>query len=77
MSPKKRSRTVTLGDLVARAFERAGQVTSNPHQAATLAGRSIARWLEETRRQDLAGRLMACAEQIQSRGRDQVTARAA
>jgi hypothetical protein len=50
-------RVVSLGELVAAAFDRAELVTTDPEVAATLATRTLGRWLGRTGRPDLARRL--------------------
>jgi hypothetical protein len=50
-------RVVTFGDLVAAAFDRAEVVTTDPDIVATMATRTVGRWLGRTGRPDLARRL--------------------
>ena len=48
---------VSLGELIAAAFERAEDVAPNPRVAARLASRSIARLLVRSNRLDCARKL--------------------
>ena len=50
----ERPRVVTLGDLVAAAFDRTEVVTTDPDLAASLAARTVGRWLGRTGRPDIA-----------------------
>jgi hypothetical protein len=52
-------KVVSLGDLVAAAFDRAEVVTTDPQVAATLASRTVGRWLGRTGRPDIARALQA------------------
>lgn len=66
MSTHRRSRSVTLGDFVAAAFEHAGSVTARPHEAGRLASGVVAHWLTHAGRRDLAVRLAECAHDFQA-----------
>jgi hypothetical protein len=53
----ERGKVISFGELVAAAFDRAEVVTTDPGVAATLATRTVGRWLGRTGRPDIADRL--------------------
>jgi alkaline phosphatase len=59
--------TVTLGDLVAAAFDRAGQVTNNPLVASAIAARRVNTVLERADRKDVAAMLVRTARGLDAR----------
>jgi hypothetical protein len=71
MSTPARQNAVTLGDLVAAAFDCAGTVTTDPRVTADLTARTVARRLARTHRSDLARQLRRL-----DRGRPRAAARA-
>jgi hypothetical protein len=51
------SKVVSLGELIAAAYDRAEVVTAEPSVVADLATRTVGRWLGRTGRSDLARQL--------------------
>jgi hypothetical protein len=52
-------KVISFGDMVAAAFDRAEVVTTDPELVATLATRTVGRWLGRTVRPDIARALQA------------------
>ena len=50
-------KVVSLGELIAAAFDRAEVVTAEPSVVADMATRTVGRWLGRTGRSDLAQQL--------------------
>jgi hypothetical protein len=55
--PAVEGKVISLGELVAAAFDRAEVVTAEPSVVANLATRTVGRWLGRTGRVDLAEQL--------------------
>jgi hypothetical protein len=55
--PAAEGKVVSLGELIAAAFDRAEVVTADPSVVADLATRTVGRWLGRTGRSDIAEQL--------------------
>jgi hypothetical protein len=59
MNKASHQSTITVGDLVATAYEHAETLTDGSGEASALAARTVARWLTRAERLDLIRRLAA------------------
>ncbi|HEY0715114.1 MAG TPA: hypothetical protein VGF45_20705 [Polyangia bacterium] len=59
MNNASHQNTITVGDLVATAYDHAETLTQRSSEAAELAARTVARWLTRAERLDLIRRLAA------------------
>ncbi|HEY0707524.1 MAG TPA: hypothetical protein VGG33_12055 [Polyangia bacterium] len=67
MNKASHQNTITVGDLVATAYDHAETLTAQSNEAAELAARTVARWLTRAERLDLIRR-MASNESRPSNG---------